>query len=182
MQIERERKYALTSAQYRTLLGLARSRGAKRQRLTNTYYDTPGQDLLRRGARLRIRTENFDARLTLKSPLGNRRPSGDRVSTEIDLNVPRLDAEGFLLGLGYRRLSGYVTLRYSWREGSTVVSLDRIQGIGSFCEIEAASLGAQLEITARKLDLRADQLESRGYLDLALKARTVRGFPPRRIA
>lgn len=57
---------------------------------------------------------------------------------------------------------------YSYR--GALVSVDRLDGLGCFCEIEVADLESDLDAIANDLGLTADRFEPRGYPTLAAQA------------
>ena len=165
--LERERKYRLNideTIRLTTFLERdavhVRSEIQDNVRFAASSASGPGVDL-------RLRTVAGRQELTLKGPRLERGPSKVREewSLAVSGNVgPFLDALGFSQVLTYRKRTAIYTI------GGATVSIDDVEGLGSFCEIEATDDEA-IETVARELGLDASALEQRGYTRLVKDAR-----------
>lgn len=170
--LERERKYRLSIDETIRLTALL-ERDAVRVR-------SEIQDNVRLAARngagvdLRLRIVAGRQELTLKGPRLERGPS--KVREELNIAVsgnvgPFLDALGFSQVLTYRKRTSIYAI------GGATVSIDDVEGLGSFCEVEAID-DVVIEAVARELGLDASALEQRGYARLVKDARAAAALPP----
>lgn len=165
--IERERKYRLGAGDAVRLAGLLEQSGASgrtEEQETVDYADPTGR---LRGLNLRARAVAGRWELTVKGP---RLEDGlSKVRAEHTIQVsgdpqPVLEALGLAPALRYLK---HTTI-FSF-EGATV-SLDEVEGLGAYCEIEASD-DATIERIAGRLGVSNDALEPRGYARL-VKSRT----------
>ena len=171
--LERERKYRLNideTIRLTTFLERdavhVRSEIQDNVRFAASSASGPGVDL-------RLRTVAGRQELTLKGPRLERGPSKVREewSLAVSGNVgPFLDALGFSQVLTYRKRTVIYTI------GGATVSIDDVEGLGSFCEIEATD-DEVIEAVARELGLDANALEQRGYARLVKDARAAAALP-----
>lgn len=160
--IERERKYRLdgaTAARLRRQLdGVA---GPARTELQDTiHYTDPSGRLAR--LNLRIRTTGDRCEMTVKGPRLGTGPSKVREESTIAVSgdvQPVLEALGLVADVRYRKATRIYTVQ------ATKVSLDRVEGLGLFCEIEAPD-EAGIERVATLLGLSEGSREPRGYARL----------------
>ncbi len=168
--IERERKYRLTAPELVRLEALlARSATLERHEVQETvhYGDDSGR---LDGLNLRVRVTDARRELTVKGPRLEAGPSKVREEHTIAIDgdpAPILAALGLIPTERYRKR----TAIYAF-EGA-LVSLDEVDGLGRFCEIEADD-DLTIELVADRLALRDDSLEPRGYARL-LRQRTKNG-------
>lgn len=134
----------------------------------------------RRDRLVRIRRTESGAVLTAKR---KRIESGVETSEEIELGVDDADVAARLLDyLGYRPflIKRKETRAYAWSD-SVVVELNRVEGLGSFVEIEALvpesaspaevdAARARVRSVLRELGVAEDRIEPRPYMDLLKRA------------
>ncbi|MDP9281652.1 MAG: CYTH domain-containing protein [Chloroflexota bacterium] len=165
--LERERKYRLSIDESARLTALLEREGVlERCEIQDNvrYAERTGS-----GARvdLRLRTVAGRQELTLKGPRLEGGPS--KVREELNVAVsgdvgPFLEALGFAPALTYRKRTSIYTI------GGATVSVDDVEGLGLFCEVEATDDDV-IEVVARRLSLDATALEQRGYARLVKDAR-----------
>lgn len=168
--IERERKYRLddsTAARLRRQLDdLA---GPARTELQDTVHYTDASGRLSR-LNLRIRTTADRRELTVKGPRIGAGPSKVReehtVAVSGDIEQV-LEALGLVADVRYRKETRIYAVQ------GTKVSLDGVDGVGLFCEIEASDEAA-IERVATVLGLGEGSHEPRGYARLVRSAGTDR--------
>lgn len=168
--IERERKYRLddaTAARLRRQLdGLA---GPGRTELQDTvHYTDPSGRLAR--LNLRLRTTDDRRELTVKGPRVGAGPSKVREEHTIAFSGDVehvLEALGLVADVRYRKETRIYAVQ------ATKVSLDEVNGLGLFCEIEAPDEAA-IERVAMMLGLGEESHEPRGYARLVRSAGTDR--------
>jgi len=166
-RVERERKYRLTDAEVTAIRARAMDEGRwlRGGEEIDVFYDHNGLRLGEAGARLRVRHRptRGEYELTLKGP---RQPgTDDKVRTEI--TVPsRADPAAIVEALGFRPAGRVVKQRDVYVLSDVEVTLDRIEGLGWFCEIEAREDEIDLAYVAERLGLRPGSLEQRSYADL----------------
>lgn len=108
------------------------SSGKKLQ--SDTYYNSRDRDFAATDEALRIRKEGVDAVITYKGP---RIGSDSKSRREIEVGVnDAAAAEDILIALGYTRVLCIVKSREIFRSGEHVLSLDEVEGLGHFLEIE----------------------------------------------
>jgi predicted adenylyl cyclase CyaB len=164
--LERERKYRLAGPDFARLKQtLDQLAVLERREIQDTIHFADGS---RRIERLNLRLRTIDARqeLTVKGP----RLEGGRSKVRMEHTVavdgdiaPILAALGLVPAERYRKRTAIYAL------DGAVVSLDDVEGVGRFCEIEAAD-DATIERAATKLGLSAESLERRGYARLVRSA------------
>lgn len=160
--IERERKYRLTEPELERLATtLGRLATLERREVQETVHFADGTGRLG-GLNLRLRGIDAHQELTVKGP---RLESGrSKVREEHTIAVagdmaPVLAALGLVPTERYRKR----TAIYAF-EGA-LISLDEVEGLGQFCEIEAAD-DATIDRVATQLALTDEALEPRGYARL----------------
>jgi predicted adenylyl cyclase CyaB len=127
----------------------------------NVLYDDPAGALAAGGAALRVRALDGgpNARLTYKGPATIR--GGVKTRREIELGVDDDRAARSLLeALGYAPSVRYLKRREGWRLDGVEDVLDALV-FGLFCELEGPE--ERIRALARRLGLRAEQVETRGY-------------------
>jgi adenylate cyclase class 2 len=164
--LERERKYRLSIDEMVRLTVLLERDGVRER--------SEVQDNVRfaersagPGVDLRLRTVAGRQELTLKGPRLERGPSKVREEWSVAVSGdvgPFLEALGFAQVLTYRKRTSIYAF------GGATVSIDDVDGLGSFCEIEAPD-DEVIEAVVRALGLNASALEQRGYARLVKDAR-----------
>ena len=167
--IERERKYRLTPADAATLeaklAALARPLGPERQD-TVVFCDTVG--VLPKGTLIRYREVGDRRELTVKG----RKTQNGLDKTRFEWNVELGDGPIFELleALRLVPLVRYVKNANRYDLGGLLVSVDRLDGLGVFCEIEAHDTTTDIGAAAKTLGLERDWFEPRGYPSIAAEA------------
>ncbi|MGA3211777.1 MAG: class IV adenylate cyclase [Terriglobales bacterium] len=140
-----------------------------RTREMNSLYDTPRQDLRRRGELLRIRRYGVRWVLTHKAKAQSGRHKS-RVETETGIdNGSKLAL--ILLALGFQSWFRYEKFRSEWSDGKGHVVIDETP-IGWFSEIEGPP--RWIDATAKRLGVPREQYLTSNYAQMFLdwKART----------
>lgn len=164
--LERERKYRLSVADAARLAALLERSGS----LVRSEVQDNARYVERTGGRpaldLRLRTVPGRQELTLKGP----RLEGGPSKTREELNVTVTgDVEPLLEALGFARTVSYQKRTSIYAFGGAAVSLDEVDGLGLFCEVEATDDDV-IEAVARTLGLDPSALEQRGYARLVKDA------------
>jgi adenylate cyclase class 2 len=124
-----------------------RDLGATRERVvaqTDTYYDAPHRDFAETDEALRIRRETAadtapegpgeETRLTYKGPLVE---SESKTRREAETGVADADAlDTALTALGFEPAATVEKAREHWRLEGYTVTLDAVEGLGEFVEVE----------------------------------------------
>ncbi len=164
--LERERKYRLARRDVARLeQTLGRLATLERREIQDNVHFADGSKRTP-GLNLRLRTTGARQELTVKGPRLESGPSKVRVEHSVVVDgdlAPVLAALGLVPTERYRKR----TAIYAF-EGA-VVSLDDVEGVGEFCEIEAAD-DATIERAAAQLGLTGESLERRGYARLVRSA------------
>lgn len=172
--IERERKYRLSEADAHALEVVLRSRGAKeRHEIQESIIFRDRASHLKKDTLLRLRTVDGRRELTYKGP--KRMKGLDKWREELNVDIGEGPILEVLGAMGFRPAIRYRKDSYIFEYNGALVSVDRLNGLGCFCEIEVADLDRDLDAVASELGLDATQYESRGYPTMvseAAKART----------
>lgn len=147
------------------------------------YFNAPDRDFARTDEALRIRRIGASNHVTYKGP---KRDAHTKTRTEIEVPLAEGEqtAEDFarlLTKLGYRPVAVVRKRRQSYhvdRQGFPIeVTLDRVDRVGTFAELEIVVAEEQLDAarttlleTAKELGLTAS--ERRSYLEMFLEAGT----------
>jgi len=126
------------------------------------WFDTKDGRLRREGKGLRIRQENEKAILTLKTEL-----VCDRVREAEELELELSDFEtalGIFKKLGFKICSEIRKERRDWKLGNLKVSLDKVEGLGIFLELEGSR--REIEQVIKKLGLESSQRITKHYMML----------------
>jgi adenylate cyclase class 2 len=156
--------------------------GASRQE-TDHYFNAPDRDFARTDEALRVRRIGVANFVTYKGP---KRDLQTKTRTEIEVPLAEGDAaaadfEQLLCRLGYQSVAVVRKDRRKFqlqRDGFLLeISLDRVEGLGDFAELEIVAIEEQLEAAKAVLLLTATELgltavERRSYLELLLASRT----------
>lgn len=165
--LERERKYRLSIADAARLTTLLEREGVfdRREIQDNVRYIE--RTRARPGIDFRLRTVAGRQELTLKGPRLERGPS--KIREELNVAVTG-DVEPFLEALGFEPVLSYRKETSIYSIGGATVSVDDVEGLGLFCEVEAVD-DDLIGSVARTLGLDASALEQRGYARLVKDAR-----------
>lgn len=173
------------------------AKGAKplhKEREEDVYYQHPCRDLAATDEALRLR-RRFAAggvdeaakgaaldpdrvTLTYKGPKLDAESKSRR---ELNLSLPDRDARALLEGLGFRPAARVAKTRETFGLGEIILTLDTVQGVGSFVEVEVALDDEQEEDPQAAFRARRDEVlallrelglhdrERRSYLELLLE-------------
>jgi len=173
--IERERKYRITdedAVRLRELLAATAVLVIREVQENTIFRDRATR--LRKGTYVRLRSSGTRRELTFK---GKKTLKGlDKSRLELTVAVGEGPLEELLAVIGLEPYLTYVKETEIWSLQGVHVSLDRIDGIGCFCELEAHDEQADLQAVADALSLRKDTWEPRGYRTLTAE------LPPARKA
>jgi predicted adenylyl cyclase CyaB len=160
--IERERKYRLTDRELtRVTAWLDASGTLARREVQDTVHfaDVTGR---RDSLNLRLRAVDARQELTVKGP---RLESGRSKVREEHTVAFSGDMTPVLVALGLHPTERYRKRTTIYALDGALVSLDEVDGVGRFCEIEATD-DATIERVAMQLGLTNETLEPRGYARL----------------
>ena len=167
--IERERKYHLTEAEARALEEKLRIEGAnERHEIQESIIFRDQDDRQKKDTILRLRTVDGKRELTFKGP---KQTQGlDKWREELNVEIgdgPILDVLG---SIGFRPVIRYRKDSRIFDFEGVLVSIDRLSGLGAFCEIEVPDLEHDLDAVAKDLGLDEARFEPRGYPTMAANA------------
>ena len=141
------------------------------------YYQHPCRDFSETDEALRIRIKRFDghfeAFLTYKGP---KLDSISKTRKEIEVPISDVDAYSDLLtSLGFREVLTIVKVREKYYvEKGVTITLDEVEGLGQFIEIEKLVKEGNIEEEVNKLrkilkELGVKKFERKSYLELLLE-------------
>ena len=164
--IERERKYRLTEPEAAALEArlerLARPLGRERQ-VTVVFRDKIG--VLPKGTLIRYRDVNGKRELTVK---GKKTQTGmDKMRFEWNVELGDGPIVDLLAALRITPQTRYVKDALRFDLDGLLVSVDRLEGLGIFCEIEAHDTTTDIDTAAKTLQLDRRSFEPRGYPSIA---------------
>ncbi|MBI4363197.1 MAG: class IV adenylate cyclase [Euryarchaeota archaeon] len=141
---------------------------------TDTYYRHPSRDYAQTDEALRIRRLRGDPRawLTYKGPKIDRTTKSRR---EIEVALaPGQDPESLLESLGFRPAARLHKHRALYKRGPIVASLDRVQGLGTYLELEIHTHPARYPAEKRRLlrlfhQLGIEQTQRKSYLEMQME-------------
>jgi adenylate cyclase class IV len=167
--IERERKYRLSEADAAALetrlAKIARPLGRERQE-TIVFRDTIG--VLPKGTLIRYREEGGRRELTVK---GKKTQVGlDKVRLEWNVELGEGPIVELLGALRIVPNIHYVKDANRFELRGLLISVDRLESLGVFCEIEARDMTSEIDVVAEELGLDREWFEPRGYPSIAAAA------------
>jgi len=113
----------------------------------DVYYEHPCRRMLEADEALRLRLSGSRAELTYKGPR-----SGDGAKSRLELTL-RVDdpaaARAILERLGFREAIRVRKRREVYRLGRALVSIDEVEGLGAFVEVEGVSEAEALDLLER---------------------------------
>ena len=171
--IERERKYRLTDTEAAALEArldkLAKPLGRERQ-VTVVFRDKIG--VLPKGTLIRYRDVDGKRELTVK---GKKTQSGlDKMRFEWNVELGEGPILELLAALRITPQTRYVKDALRFDLDGLLVSVDRLEGLGIFCEIEAHDTTTDIDAAAKVLQLDRRCFEPRGYPSIAAEAEGTR--------
>ncbi len=134
--LEVEAKFAIKDpGEIRARLNRQGVQMAKRQQERDVYYNAPHRDFAETDEAFRVRYDADGATLTYKGPKA--RIGSAKAREEFNLAVASGETlEAILSRLGFRRAADLLKTREFYDMGPITVTLDEIEGLGTFIEIE----------------------------------------------
>ncbi len=149
-----------------------KSLGGKLEKKVNErdiYYKHPARDFVKTDEAFRIRVEDNKNILTYKGPkLGKVTKTRIEKETDFyDLNAMK----DILNSLGFSVVDEVVKTRIIYKINDTEICLDKIDGLGSFVELEKKGMdqGAEKELFKLAGELGLSRFETKSYLELKLE-------------
>ena len=154
----------------------------------DTYFNHPAHDFAETDEAFRIRSIGDDNRLTYKGPLLDKQTK-TRQEVEVGCEsgaAGRDKLQAMLIALGFREVRTVVKRRtpfhLDWRSRAVEATLDDVEGLGTFVELETIAAEDSWESARDELLVLADKLglqnsERRSYLQLLLSADAIRADP-----
>jgi adenylate cyclase class 2 len=142
--LEAEVKLALPDEEHRRLLARLAEIGATAgppRHQSDVYLSHPSRDFAARDEALRLRVDDDRLRLTWKGPKLDP-PRKTREEIEFGLATDERTAALLFDRLGFRPVATVAKSRLEWRlpgPGGVLVSVDEVEGLGRFCEVEVAA-------------------------------------------
>ena len=139
------------------------------------YYNAPHRDFAKTDEALRIRYKNSSKRDAVFTYKGPKQPNLELKARE-ELNIPTNSGEVFeliLQRLGFRKVAEVDKLRENYRYKDAMVSLDYVENLGTFVEIELSSDNEienaieRINWIAKELDIKEEPILD-SYLELLL--------------
>jgi predicted adenylyl cyclase CyaB len=119
-----------------------------------------GNELMKEGKILRLRTDGGRARLTFKGPM--RLEGNLKIRQEHEIEVENAEeARSLFEKLGFAVVRRYQKMREEWQLGGVTIALDHTP-IGDFAEFE----GDRADVVAKRCGFDPDKAERRSYLRL----------------
>ncbi|GAB6148145.1 class IV adenylate cyclase [Stetteria hydrogenophila] len=162
--LEKEVKYRVDCGLLDALLERLRSLGARLSgpvREEDLYYNHPCRDFASTDEALRVRASRGVRVLTYKGPRLGSGSVKSRLEVEARVEGP---VEEILERLGFRPVARVVKERVYAEYGGHVVTLDRVEGLGCYVEVE----GPDPEGLSRELGVEGELVEET-YLELLLE-------------
>ncbi|WP_292491384.1 class IV adenylate cyclase [Methanoculleus sp. 10] len=148
--LEVEAKFAIRDpGEIRARLNRQGVQMARKQQEHDVYYNAPHRDFAKTDEALRVRYDDAGATVTYKGP--KVRVGSAKAREEFNLAVASGDTlEAILSRLGFQRAAGVSKTREFYEIGPVTVTLDDVEGLGSFVEIEILTEDGQ-EDAARRI-------------------------------
>lgn len=166
-EIEVKVRVASLPAARRKLIALGARRESPRALERNLLFDSPAQELRRRGVLLRLRRAGRRSVLTMKVPAPGDPAFKVRAETEVEVG-DFAAAEEIMHGIGLQPVFAYEKYREVLRLGRVRVMLDETP-IGCFLEFEGAP--AAIDAAAGRLGFSRPEYIRESYQSLFLQAR-----------
>ena len=179
MTLEVERKFRVPDfRELKESLRRLDARWLQEVEQVDQYYVHPCRDFAQTDEALRIRHTGDECRITYK---GKRRAVGPKTRREIEFSLPDAKQAAQLLeALGFRPVVQVRKQRQAaslhWNNHNVDVSLDSVEEVGQFVELELMAEDETAAAAANVLQSLADELglggeERRSYLELLLTER-----------
>lgn len=134
----------------------------ERKEEVDVYYQHPCRDFAKTDEALRVRFSGGSVEVSYKGP---RLQSSAKTRLELTA-VAEGDVERILEALGFRRVAAIKKRREYYAYGTLTVSLDDVEGLGQFVEVEAlASSEASVEAAEAEIGAFAERLGLRERVD-----------------
>lgn len=127
------------------------------ERQIDTYYNAPDRDFAQTDEALRLRSVGRKNMLTYKGP---RFDTASKSRKEVTLSVTRKPTEELLSSLGFSKFGQVTKRRRTYRLGDISVSLDDVENLGTFMEIEAVAEEKDFELQEKRV---LELLEKLGF-------------------
>ena len=175
--LEAEVKLALDAGALRALRGRLQELGAEEQHTLeqcDTYFAHPTRDFAETDEALRLRVDARGLRVTYKGPKLDP-PRKTREEIEFPFDTSPGTARELFERLGFSVVADVVKTRAEFSLPGSVVSLDTIEGLGTFCEVEVQASSVeqgreQLRDLCTTLGLAHLSPIPESYLELLLRA------------
>ncbi|HOI58038.1 MAG TPA: class IV adenylate cyclase [Methanoculleus sp.] len=134
--LEVEAKFAVPdTSRIRARLNRQGVRMTRRQQERDVYYNAPHRDFGETDEALRVRYDDTGVTVTYKAP--KIRVGSAKAREEFNLAVASGETlEEILSRLGFRRAATVSKVREFYEKGEVTVTLDDVEGLGTFIEIE----------------------------------------------
>jgi adenylate cyclase class 2 len=170
--IEVEVKVRASLDEVEERLGELGAEAVARKRQVDTYFSAPHRDFAETDEALRVRREDGEGYVTYKGP-----KRGDATKTRREYETSVGDAEtaaAVLESLGFERFGTVEKNRRVYSVDGTTVTLDSVEGLGEFVEVELERKERDDEDEARtkvfetleRLGLDPDDSVTESYLEL----------------
>lgn len=171
--LEVEAKFAVPDpGEVRARLTLQGVRMARRQQERDIYYNAPHRDFGETDEALRVRYDDTGVTVTYKGP--KIRVGSAKAREEFNLKVASGETlEAILSRAGFLRSAEVIKVREFYEIGDVTITLDDIEGLGTFAEIEILTEEGE-EDAARRIGAIAEDLGVDGppiytsYLEMLL--------------
>ncbi len=135
----------------------------------DVFFTHPSRDLAAAGEAFRLRVCNGRMHLTYKGP---KRGQGVKVREEHEVDVAE-DPRPMLAGLGFHPAVTLRKTREPWTLGDVHVTIDTLEGLGTFAEVEVladdeAHATEMVESVLKGLGLEGATRMETSYLEMAL--------------
>ena len=132
------------------------------ERQIDTYYNAPDRDFAQTDEALRLRSVGRKNMLTYKGP---RLDTASKSRKEVTVSVTRKRTEELLSSLGFSKFGQVTKVRRNYRLGDILVSLDDVENLGTFMEIEALAEEKDFELQEKRV---LELLEKLGFSEGAI--------------
>lgn len=145
----------------------------REEKQEDLYFNHPSRDFASTDEALRLRSAGGRSYLTYKGPKVD---SLTKTRVEHETKVEDYEeARRILEGLGFDAVLAVNKTRQLYALGEYVISLDSVEGLGDFIEVEKKGSSYEpRELTdfLRRLGIAEEQFERRSYLELLLEKRS----------
>jgi len=118
------------------------------ERQIDSYYNAPDRNFAQTDEALRLRSIGKKNMLIYKGP---RLDTASKSRKEVTVSVTRKRTEELLSSLGFSKFGQVTKVRRNYRLGDILVSLDEVENLGTFMEIEALAEEKDLEFHEKRV-------------------------------